>query len=152
MRLMNFRSLFIRFSDVWTDYCVPIVIGVLYQIDPVKYTGIGQAFKTILAEQGARGLAKGWVPTLLGYSAQGACKFGLYEFFKKYYADLAGEEAYHNYKTFIYLAGSASAEFFADIALCPFEAIKVRVQTKPGFANGLSDGFTKFVAAEGYAG
>lgn len=25
----------------------------------------------------------------------------------------------------IYLAGSASAEFFADIALCPFEAVKV---------------------------
>ncbi|CAM6111982.1 unnamed protein product [Calypogeia fissa] len=122
------------------------------QIDPVKYKGIGQAFRTIAAEQGLKGLAKGWVPTLLGYSAQGACKFGFYEFFKKYYADLAGEEVAHKYKTLIYLAGSASAEFIADIALCPFEAIKVRVQTKPGFANGLSDGFTKFVSQEGYAG
>ncbi|KAG6548907.1 hypothetical protein Mapa_009670 [Marchantia paleacea] len=122
------------------------------QIDPAKYKGIGHGFKTILAEQGMKGLVKGWVPTLLGYSAQGACKFGLYEFFKKYYSDLAGEENAYKYKTFIYLAGSASAEFFADIALCPMEAIKVRVQTKPGFANGLSDGFTKFVAADGYAG
>lgn len=36
-----------------------------------------------------------------------------------------GEEFYHNYKTAVYLAGSASAEFFADIGLCPFEAVKV---------------------------
>ena len=53
------------------------------QIDPVKYKGIGHGFKTIVAEQGAVGLFRGWVPTLIGYSAQGACKFGLYEYFKK---------------------------------------------------------------------
>jgi solute carrier family 25 phosphate transporter 3 len=122
------------------------------QIDPKKYTSIGQAFGLVMKEQGVKGLVKGWAPTLFGYSAQGAFKFGLYEFFKKYYADLAGEEIAHNYKTLIYLAGSASAEFFADMALCPFEAVKVRVQTKPGFANGLTDGFPKFIAAEGFGG
>lgn len=31
------------------------------------------------------------------------------------------------YQTLIFLAGSASAEFFADIALSPFEAVKVCV-------------------------
>merc|ERR1719454_2400950 len=36
--------------------------------------------------------------------------------------------------------------------LCPFEAVKVKVQTVPGFAKGFSDGFPKFVAAEGYGG
>jgi solute carrier family 25 phosphate transporter 3 len=40
----------------------------------------------------------------------------------------------------------------ADIALCPFEAVKVRVQTQPGFARGLSDGMPKFVKAEGALG
>lgn len=30
------------------------------------------------------------------------------------------------------MAASASAEFFADIALCPMEAAKVRIQTQPG--------------------
>ncbi|XP_002983785.2 mitochondrial phosphate carrier protein 3, mitochondrial, partial [Selaginella moellendorffii] len=122
------------------------------QIDPKKYKSIGTGFSIIKQEQGPKGLFKGWGPTLIGYSAQGACKFGLYEFFKKFYADMVGEEVAHDYKTFVYLAGSASAEFFADIALCPFEAIKVRVQTKPGFANGLRDGFSKFVAQEGYGG
>jgi hypothetical protein len=39
---------------------------------------------------------------------------------------MAGEEVAKKYQTLIFLAGSASAEFFADIALCPFEAVKVR--------------------------
>lgn len=42
------------------------------------------------------------------------------------YADMAGEELVAKYQTIIFLAGSASAEFFADMALSPFEAVKVR--------------------------
>ena len=38
---------------------------------------------------------------------------------------MAGPETFEKYKTPIYLAGSASAEFFADIGLCAFEAVKV---------------------------
>ena len=89
---------------------------------------------------------------MLGYSAQGACKYGFYEFFKKYYSDVVGPEYAAKYKTLIYLAGSASAELIADVALCPMEAVKVRVQTQPGFARGLSDGLPKFVKSEGVAG
>ena len=48
------------------------------------------------------------------------------EYFKKVYADAAGEETFHNNKTLIYLGASASAEFFADLGLCPLEAVKVR--------------------------
>ncbi|KAK8716936.1 hypothetical protein V6N13_044226 [Hibiscus sabdariffa] len=122
------------------------------QIDPAKYKSISSGFGVLLKEQGFRGFFRGWVPTLLGYSAQGACKFGFYEFFKKYYSDLAGPEYYAKYKTLIYLAGSASAEVIADVALCPFEAVKVRVQTQPGFARGMSDGFPKFIKSEGVSG
>lgn len=122
------------------------------QINPAKYKSISSGFGVLLREQGAKGFFRGWVPTLLGYSMQGACKFGFYEFFKKYYSDIAGPENAAKYKTLIFLAGSASAEVIADIALCPFEAVKVRVQTQPGFARGLSDGFPKFVRAEGASG
>lgn len=106
----------------------------------------------MLKEQGIKGFYKGWAPTLLGYSAQGACKYGFYEYFKKTYTDIAGPEYATKYKTLIYLAGSASAEIIAGVALCPFEAVKVRVQTQPGFARGLSDGFPKIIKAEGVAG
>lgn len=50
---------------------------------------------------------------------QGACKYGFYEYFKKTYADMAGPENAIKYKDAIYLAGSASAEFIADVALVP---------------------------------
>lgn len=53
------------------------------------------------------------------------CKFGLYEVFKVMYADAIGEENAYLYRTFLYLGASASAEFFADIALSPMEACKV---------------------------
>lgn len=122
------------------------------QTDPTKYTGIFQGFKTIIQEQGARGLFKGWAPTAVGYSIQGAGKFGFYEFFKKYYADLAGPELAAKYHNLIYVAGSASAEFLADVGLCPLEAVKVKVQTVPGFARGISDGLPRFVAENGVAG
>ncbi|XP_057251125.1 mitochondrial phosphate carrier protein 3, mitochondrial [Beta vulgaris subsp. vulgaris] len=122
------------------------------QINPAKYKNISSGFGVLMKEQGVKGFFRGWVPTLLGYSAQGACKFGFYEFFKKYYSDLAGPEKAVRYKTMIYLAGSASAEVIADVALCPLEAVKVRVQTQHGFARGLSDGFPKFLNSEGAAG
>lgn len=122
------------------------------QVDPKKYGGIGQGFSIVLKEQGFSGLVRGWLPTLLGYGAQGAFKFGLYEYFKKTYSDMAGEELAKKYQNVIYLAGSASAEFFADIALCPMEAVKVKVQTVPGFAKGLTDGLPKVIAQDGVAG
>ena len=46
---------------------------------------------------------------------QGLFKFGLYEVFKVKYADMLGEENSYQYRTYLYLAASASAEFFADI-------------------------------------
>ncbi|KAM2125436.1 hypothetical protein ACFX1Q_015913 [Malus domestica] len=128
------------------------VIKCNMQIDPIKYKSITSGFKVMLKEQGIRGFFKGWAPTFVGYSAQGAGKFGFYEFFKKYYSDIAGPEYAVKYKTLIYLAGSASAEVIADVALCPMEAVKVRVQTQPGFARGLADGLPKIIKSEGALG
>merc|ERR1711915_48888 len=85
--------------------------------------------RVTVAEEGVKGSAKGWAPTLIGYSMQGLCKFGFYEVFKNVYGDMMGEENAFLYRTTLYLAASASAEFFADIALAPMEACKVRIQT-----------------------
>jgi hypothetical protein len=47
----------------------------------------------------------------------------------------------------------ASAEFLADIFLCPFEAVKVRMQTTlPPFANTMREGMSKIIAKEGVSG
>jgi len=105
-----------------------------------------------MAEECARGLVKGWAPTLIGYSIQGVGKFGFYELFKKVYSDAIGEENAYLYRTSLYLAASASAEFFADIGLAPFEAVKVRIQTKPGFASTMRTGMPIIYKGEGLSG
>jgi len=100
-------------------------------VNPAKYTGLTSGLKTLVAEEGSRGIWKGFGPTLVGYSLQGMFKYGLYEIFKDTYMNLAGEELSQKYKPAIWLAGSASAEVFADIALCPLEMVKVKIQTSP---------------------
>lgn len=123
------------------------------QVDSKLYTGNVDGWRKIARADGFRGIFCGWAPTFFGYSVQGAVKYGGYEFFKKFYADLAGEENAAKYKTGLYLAGSASAEFFADIGLCPFEAVKVRMQTTlPPFATGTFDGISKITSTEGFGG
>ena len=99
--------------------------------------------------QGHCGLAKGWAPTFIGYSLQGLCKFGFYEVFKVLYSNRLGEENAYLWRTSLYLAASASAEFLADIALAPMEAAKVRIQTQPGYANALRDAAPKMYKEEG---
>ena len=46
---------------------------------------------------------------------------------------------------------ACSAEFFADILLCPFEAAKVRIQTST-YANTLREAMPKIYNAEGING
>lgn len=122
------------------------------QVNSAKYKSIVNGFKVSVAEEGLRGLAKGWGPTFIGYSIQGVGKFGFYELFKAVYANLIGEENTYLWRTTLYLAASASAEFFADIGLAPFEAVKVRIQTQPGWANTMREGFPKLYKEEGVTG
>jgi len=116
------------------------------QVDPAKYKNLSNGFKLTLAEDGTKGLAKGWAPTLIGYSFQGIGKFGFYELFKLTYGNAIGEEAAFTNRTSLYLASSASAEFFADMFLAPFEAMKVRIQTMPGYANNMREAYAKMSA------
>lgn len=119
------------------------------QVDAAKYKSVFNGFKVTLAEEGIKGLSKGWAPTFIGYSAQGLCKFGFYEVFKVLYGGFLNEEQAYLYRTGLYLAASASAEFIADIALSPMEAAKVKIQTQPGFANTLREAIPKMVKDEG---
>jgi len=130
------------------------------QANPKEFPGTIAGFKKIFSGEavalghgsGMAGLMKGWGPTLVGYSLQGLGKFGFYEFFKHEFAVAVGEDNAYKYRDLVYLFASASAEFIADVALCPFEAVKVRVQTNPHYAKGLLDGLPKLYASEGFGG
>lgn len=118
--------------------------------------------KIIMDAKGPMGLTRGWSPTLVGYCFQGLGKFGLYEVFKWQYGKAIGEENAAKYRVLLYCASSASAEFFADLLLCPWETVKLKVQTvgidswlkgeSDGYARGLVDGTKKLYATEGVAG
>ncbi|KAI9376314.1 mitochondrial carrier domain-containing protein [Aspergillus egyptiacus] len=123
------------------------------QVDSSLYKNNMDGFRKIRAAEGLRGVFTGWSPTFFGYSAQGAFKYGGYEFFKKFYSDLVGVENATHYKTALYLTASASAELIADVALCPFEAVKVRTQTSiPPEFHSTFGGISSVIAKEGTSG
>lgn len=130
---------------------VPIdVVKTRIQLEPTIYNkGMVSSFQKIVAEEGAGALLTGFGPTLLGYSLQGSFKFGGYEVFKKLFIDVLGYDTAVNYKNSIYMGSAAIAEFFADIALCPLEATRIRLVSQPTFANGLVGGFSRILKEEG---
>ncbi|KAH9869952.1 mitochondrial phosphate carrier protein [Plenodomus biglobosus] len=126
------------------------VVKTRIQLDPVTYnSGLIGGFRQIIAKDGAGALLTGLGPTAAGYFLQGAFKFGGYELFKQQSINLLGYETASNNRTAVYLASAACAEFFADIALCPLEATRIRLVSEPTFANGLIGGFSKILKNEG---
>ncbi|TGJ83024.1 hypothetical protein E0Z10_g5738 [Xylaria hypoxylon] len=121
--------------------------------DAMKGMNMVRAARQIVAKEGASALLTGFGPTAVGYLIQGGGKFAGYEFFKKRYIDLVGsQETATQHRTAIYLSASASAEFFADIALCPLEATRIRLVSQRGFATGLTSGFMRLAREEGFRG
>jgi solute carrier family 25 phosphate transporter 3 len=126
------------------------VVKTRIQLDPVTYNrGLIGGFRQVVANEGAGALLTGAGPTFAGYFLQGAFKFGGYEFFKQQSIYLLGYETASQNRTAVYLASSALAEFFADIALCPLEATRIRLVSEPTFATGLVSGFSKIAKTEG---
>ena len=106
-------------------------------------------FRQVIANEGAGALLTGFGPTFAGYFLQGAFKFGGYELFKQQFINYLGYESAVKNRTAVYLASAATAEFFADIALCPLEATRIRLVSEPTYASGLVSGFGKMARQEG---
>lgn len=133
------------------------VVKTRIQLDPATYNrGLIGGFRQVIQNEGAGALLTGAGPTFAGYFLQGALKFGGYEFFKQQSINQLGYETASNNRTAVYLASAGAAEFFADIALCPLEATRIRLVSEPTYANGLIGGFSKMLKNEGigafYAG
>ena len=93
-------------------------------------------------------LYRGWAPTLIGYSLQGAGKFGLYEYFKWAIKEWVGADFARGHSVLLFLIASATAEVCADVLLAPWEAIKVKIQTNPALSGQMSYTMTKFATFE----
>lgn len=112
--------------------------------------------------KGPRGLIRGWAPTAVGYGFQGLGKFGLNDVFKYQFGKRLGEDFKKNHPKVFYALCSGSAEFFADILLCPWETVKLKVQTvdvpnwlegkSSGYAAGIRGGAIRLMKEEGLVG
>ncbi|TRM64144.1 mitochondrial carrier domain-containing protein [Schizophyllum amplum] len=126
------------------------VVKTRIQVDPAfKGHGFVSGTRNLIANEGASALLTGFGPTAVGYLAQGGAKFAGYEFWKKRFVQIAGDqETAVKYRTAIYLGASSIAEFFADILLTPLEATRIRLVSQRGYATGLTTGFAR-LAREG---
>jgi len=128
------------------------VIKTRMQLDPAKYTSFMGTYKDVVATEGRAALTTGALPTFQGYFVQGWFKFGGVEFAKTKMAIAVGEEKAYKNRDAITLGGAAMAEFVADVFLCPYEAIRIRSVSDPGYATGMAATGKKMVGEMGIVG
>lgn len=110
------------------------------------------ALKKISKKEGYGALALGLAPTTMGYVLQGACKFGFFEAFKSRTVALIGAENAQKHSSAVYVTSSTLAETIASVALCPFEALRIRTVARPDYAKNMKEGFLRMYAEEGFNG
>ncbi|KEG14006.1 putative mitochondrial carrier protein [Trypanosoma grayi] len=132
-----------------------------------EYESMTEGFRMIYQDAGGFFVGsfplffRGWVPTFIGYSLQGGIKFFFYEVFKFMLLERRKAEAALNSpmdttsyasKLMAYLAASFFAEVIADVALAPWEAVKIKIQTTSVHRTQISVIVPMVWAAEGCNG
>lgn len=104
-------------------------------------------------------LVAGLGPTTFGYLFEGALKFGIYEVLKPAVKSILARLAtmtsmsYLNSKLLALLISGSVAGTVASIALCPMEALRIRLVAKPEFAaRGWVNGGLTMIENEGVRG
>lgn len=143
--------------------CASLTHTVLVPLDVVKtrlqinerygYKGMVDAFIKIPKQEGVGALFLGLAPTTIGYLLQGALKFGLFEWVRDRIVGVVGYETASQHKLGIYCLGSAIGELAATVALCPWEAIRIRAVAAKEAAGANTESlyqtFTRILQTEG---
>jgi len=127
------------------SFTTPIdVIKTRQQIDKsLKDLGLIKSGMKIVKDDGSiKALVAGLGPTTFGYLFEGALKFGIYEVLKPALRSTLAWLAtitsisYLNSRILALLISGSVAGTVASIALCPMEALRIRLVAKPEFATG----------------
>eukprot|EP00633_Aureoumbra_lagunensis_P005128 CAMPEP_0197314898 /NCGR_PEP_ID=MMETSP0891-20130614/35741_1 /TAXON_ID=44058 ORGANISM="Aureoumbra lagunensis, Strain CCMP1510" /NCGR_SAMPLE_ID=MMETSP0891 /ASSEMBLY_ACC=CAM_ASM_000534 /LENGTH=257 /DNA_ID=CAMNT_0042803571 /DNA_START=292 /DNA_END=1065 /DNA_ORIENTATION=+ len=117
-----------------------------------------KACRTILKHYGPSHFMSGFSANAIGYFAQGAIKFGLYETGKQFFSQLLESKnpnidtSETRYRVPIWILSSACAEIIACFALCPMEATKIRLVTDKNFASlNVFLAMRRLIREEGFA-
>lgn len=132
-------------------FCTPIdVIKTRMQTNPSEFSGIVNAFRKIISEEGMHTLLKGFGATASGYFLHGAFKYSFYEVFKLLFSD-SPNSAVKPPLPVAALSGLI-AECIACIFLCPLEAIRIRSVADSTFPSGVLSGLSLLFKTEGFHG
>eukprot|EP01139_Manchomonas_bermudensis_P005587 Amastigsp_a175372_362.p2 type:complete len:344 gc:universal Amastigsp_a175372_362:1067-36(-) len=118
------------------------------QSEPKKFPNL----KTTAAVMSREGLSfwRGWTANAVGFGCQGFFRFGLYEVLKHKHVEAVGPELATQHRFKFYMLSAGIAEATADIVLCPFETVKLRLQARPEYVNeNLRSGMAKLIREEG---
>ncbi len=119
-----------------------------------------EASTEIVQKEGVRALLAGLGPTTWGYLLEGAVKFGVYENLKpsltRMVTTMAGYStllSFMDSQVFAFMLCGAISGAAAAIALCPMEALRIRLVAEPKFApKGWLQGGYKILKYEGVSG
>jgi solute carrier family 25 phosphate transporter 3 len=116
--------------------------------DGLRRAGPARAAAELWRREGPAALLAGLGPTVAGYGAEGALKFGLYESLKPVAAEWLHSvtTAASDDPALPYLLASVGAGAAASVVLCPMEQLRIRSVTDPAGSGGLPE-----LASEGGA-
>ena len=125
---------------------VPIdVVKTRMQTDPrLQQLSVGDSARYILEQEGMQALFTGFGSTLVGFTINGAVKYGLYEVFKPAAGDILPQSP----QIVVFMLAAAVAELFASTLLCPLEATRIRLVTEPSYGQEVFDALPRLVNEE----
>lgn len=117
------------------------------------YTGFLDALKTILRDEGVKGLYRGVIPVTVGYLPTWAIYFTIYEKAKNFYPGLLKRKFGLEYDLLNHFAASTTAGACSSFVVNPIWVVKTRLMVQTGkekvIYKGTIDAFRKMYRSEG---
>ncbi|CAM9823111.1 unnamed protein product [Ectocarpus sp. 12 AP-2014] len=147
-------SVFLRFAACGAAcgstahaFLIPIdVVKTRMQSEPKRYPDTMSTFRTLVKEEGVEAFLLGTGATIVGYVFYGGFSFGLTEFLKRRFVELAGPDLAALYPIPILLGASAVSACFAATAVTPFETLRIKTVTVPNFPKTLAGAMSEMVS------
>ncbi|CAM9426483.1 unnamed protein product, partial [Ectocarpus fasciculatus] len=147
-------SVFLRFAACGAAcgstahaFLIPIdVVKTRMQSEPKRYPDTMSTFSTLVKEEGVEAFLLGTGATIVGYIFYGGFSFGLTEFLKRRFVELAGPDLAALYPIPILLGASAVSACFAATAVTPFETLRIKTVTVPNFPKTLAGAMSEMVS------
>ena len=130
---------------------VPLdVVKTRIQTRPGQYTSIPDAARSIAKEEGLPMLFQGAGATGFGYFLYGVSVYPGYEFFRRFFFELAGPQLELVARVPLVLLAGATATVFTCFLITPFETVRIRMVEDPEFAPDLRAALQRYVDEAGF--